>query len=271
MAGTKRSDKDEGVVTSAPGGLGSLLTDLLSEVKTSVEKEQKQKVDTETERRAQEETDKRELEEARRREEAQRKLIEEARRRNEELGKVRAEPERKSASTARHARPLVEQPMTGPRSAEVKVATPRGTSKLLVAALVLLGIGAGFGTAFALQPEQRGAFMDVNAAAKTTLAVVSRMAQAETKFTGDLTRLKSDMSALEKRISDANDAQTKLKTDNATLQAELEKAQKLAAAAGDAKPATTGPRNGGNTTGNTTSGVPTLNTGLFTTPKPRNK
>ena len=59
MAGTKRSDKDEGVVTSAPGGLGSLLTDLLSEVKTSVEKEQKQKVDTETERRAQEETDKR--------------------------------------------------------------------------------------------------------------------------------------------------------------------------------------------------------------------
>ena len=267
MASTKRSDKDEGVVTSAPGGLGSLLTDLLSEVKTSVEKEQKQKVDTETERRAQEETDKREIEEARRREEAQRKLIEEARRRNEELGKVR-EPDRKSASTARHARPVVEQPMTGPRSAEVKVAAPRGASKILTAALVLLGVGAGFGTAFALQPEQRGAFLDVNAAAKTTLAVVSRMAQAETKFTGDLTRLKNDMSTLEKRISDANDAQTKLKADNATLQAELVKAQKIAAAAGETKPTgPTGPKHNGTAT----TGVPTLNNGLFTSPTPRNK
>jgi len=71
MANQQKKGEDDAVTTSAPASkVGSLLTDLLNDVKESVAQEQKQ-IETESDRRAREEREARDREEGRKREAAQ--------------------------------------------------------------------------------------------------------------------------------------------------------------------------------------------------------
>lgn len=252
--------KEDDVVTSAQASkVGSLLTDLLNDVKQSVAQEQKQ-IETESDRRAREEREARDREEGRKREEAQQKLIEEARRRNEALAKrERGENERKALATAPNMRPMTEVP-AGPKSAEVAVAAPpaKTTSKLMLAALVIIGIGLGFGTSLALTPAPVDSPLDVNGAAKAVIAATRKQAAAEGRLQSQLDEAKKQIADLQKEVGAGAGEHKSLASQMSALQEEL----KAAKAELETLKADKGPRrtNGGGTPG---SGVPNINGSIF--------
>lgn len=249
------SKNDEG-----PSKVGSLLTDLLNDVKQSVAEEQKE-LESEADRRAREEREAREREESRKREAAQQKLIEEARRRNEALSKrERSEHDRKALATAPHMRPLGAEPQAGPKSAELKVvvAQPKGPNKLMLAALVLIGIGLGLGTGMLASPSPKDAGIDVSAAAKAVVAATRKQATAEGKVLMDLEAARKQIAELQRQVGEAQGAHRGLEQQLAVLKSDFEKTrQELEALKGaaDAK----GPRRGGPAGG----GIPNINGSIF--------
>lgn len=250
------SKNDEG-----PSKVGSLLTDLLNDVKQSVAEEQKE-LESEADRRAREEREARERDESRKREAAQQKLIEEARRRNEALAKrERSDHDRKALATAPHMRPLSGEPQAGPKSAELKVAlqAPKGPSKLMLAALVLIGIGLGLGTGILASPSPKDAGIDVNAAARAVVAATRKQATAEGKVLMDLESARKQIADLQRQVGEAQGAHRGLEAQLAVLKSDFEKTrQELEALKGsaDAK----GPRRGGGTAG---GGIPNINGSIF--------
>lgn len=254
--------QDDGVVTSAQSGkVGSLLADLLNDVKQSVAEEAKE-IETETERRAREEREVREREESQKRAAAQQKLIEETRRRNEALARrERAEGERKAMATAPHMRPLTGMPEAGPKSAEISVAAVqvKPTNKLVLAALVVIGIGVGLGTGFALTPTPRDAGIDVAAAAKAVVAATRKQATAEHKVLMDLEVARKQIADLQREVGEAKGAHKSLQDQLAVLKKDFETTRQelegLKGGAGGDK----GPRR----TGNGGGGVPNINSSIF--------
>lgn len=259
MASNKKGGA-EGVETSAPSSsVNSLLTDLLSEAKKGVEEERKQ-IDTEVEKKELAAKELRDREEGRKREEAQRKLIEENRRRNEALSKrEKVSGEKKQLATAPHMRPVDEGPAKTTEAAAPKlVAKP--VSKVLMAALVVGGLAVGVGGAFALQPDQRGAFPDVGAAAQAVVAQSAKAAAAEKKISDELAKVRLDIANLEKNLGGAgNDARA--------LRGQLEAAQRdLALAQNELtqlKEAANAPKKTGGHGPRGGSGLPTLNGSVF--------
>lgn len=240
--------------------VSSLLTDLLNDVKQSVDQERKQ-IETEADRRAREEREARDREEGRKREEAQAKLIEETRRRNEALSKrERGENERKALATAPHMRPLSDAQAPGPKSAEVKVALApaKPQSKLMLAALVLIGLGLGLGTAMALSPSPKDAGIDVSAAAKAVIAATKKQASAEGKILMDLEAARKQISDLQRQVGEAQGAHKSLEAQLAVLKGDFEKTrvelEALKAGSGAKRPATGGTQGGG---------IPNINGSIF--------
>lgn len=251
--------KDDDVVTSAPASkVGSLLTDLLNDVKESVAQEQKQ-IETESDRRAREEREARDREEGRKREAAQQKLIEETRRRNEALSKrERNDGERKALSTAPHMRPVTDQPADAPKSAELAVAAPaKAPNKLMLVALVVIGVGLGLGTAMALSPSPRDAGIDVAGAAKAIVAATKKQASAEGKVLMDLEAARNQIAELQKSVGETQGKHKALEAQLATLKTELQTARTEIEAAKSDK----GPRRGGG--GGSPGGIPTINGSIF--------
>jgi len=247
--------KDEG----GGGGsskVGSLLTDLLNDVKQSVDQE-RGKIEAESDRRAREEREAREREEGRRRAEAQQKLIEETRRRNEALSRQRGESERRLA-TAPHMRPLGENPKTGPKSAELSVAVQAAPQKkLILAALVVIGIGIGLGSAFALTPSPHDSGpIDVSAAARAVVAATRKQATAEQKAYMELEAARKQIADLQRDVGEAKGAHKSLETQLAVLKSDFEKTRdELNALRG-----ASGTKRGTGTTGN---GIPNINGSIF--------
>jgi len=262
MANQQKKGEDDGVVTSAPASkVGSLLTDLLNDVKESVAQEQKQ-IETESDRRAREERETRDREEGRKREAAQQKLIEETRRRNEALAKrERGDGEgRKALATAPHMRPLTEAVPAGPKSAELTVVAPpaKAPSKLMLVALVVIGVGVGLGTSLALTPSPRDAGIDVSGAAKAVIAATRKQATAEGKILMELEASRKQIAELQKSVGEAQGGQKALgeqlavmKTDSEKMRAELEALKGAAGDKGPRRPATPG------------NGVPNINSSIF--------
>ena len=256
MANQKKSDEGGGGGASS-SKVGSLLTDLLNDVKQSVDQERK-KIETESDRRAREEREAREREEGKRRAEAQQKLIEETRRRNEALSRQRGESERRVLATAPHMRPLTENPKTGPKSAEISVLAAHAPpqNKLVLVALVVIGIGLGLGTAFALTPSPRDAGMDVGSAAKAVIAATRKQATAEQKAYLALEEARKQIADLQRDVGEAKGAHKSLETQLAVLKVDFEKTrEELAQLKGQA----TGPKR----TGNGGSGIPNINGSIF--------
>jgi len=259
--GNQQKGEDDGVVTSAPASkVGSLLADLLNDVKKNVAQEQKQ-IETEADRRGREEREALDRIEGRKRAEAQQKLIEETRRRNEALAtRERGEGERKTMATVPHMRPLTELPQ-GPKSAEIALAhaPARATSKLVLVALVVIGVGLGLGTGLLLGPSPRDAGIDVSAAAKAVVAATRKQATAEQKVLTDLESARKQIAELQHAVGEAQGAHKNLKEQLEVLKTDFEKArEELAAVKGvsDPKgPKHTGPGAGG--------GVPNINSSIF--------
>jgi len=257
----QQKKEDDGVVTSAPASkVGSLLTDLLNDMKENVAQEQKQ-IESEADRRAREERETRDREESRKREAAQQKLIEETRRRNEALSRrERGEGERKPLATAPHMRPLTDQAAAGPKSAELAVAAPvaKAPSKLMLVALVVIGVGLGLGTSLALTPKPADAGIDVSAAAKAVIAATRKQATAEGKVLMELEASRKQIAELQKSVADSAATQKTLgeqlavmKSDSERMRGELE-ALKSADTKGPRRPGT-----------GTPGGVPNINGSIF--------
>lgn len=253
--------QDDGVVTSASSSkVGSLLADLLNDVKQGVAEEARE-IEGEAEQRAREEREAREREESQKRAAAQQKLIEETRRRNEALAKrERAEGERKAMATAPHMRPLTGMPEAGPKSAEISVAAAhqhKAPNKLMLVALVVIGVGVGLGTALALTPSPRDAGIDVSAAAKAVVAATRKQATAEQKVLMDLESARKQIADLQREVGEAKGAHKSLEEQLAVLKKDFETTRQeldaLKAGAG-----TPGPKRTGNN-----GGVPNINSSIF--------
>jgi len=212
----------------AKGSGTDLLNDLLREARQGVEQEQKE-LASETERRVQVEKDKRDREEAAKREEAQQRLIEENRRRNEALARrdrvdADKDPKRKAASTAKHER--VQPAIEGPIAAAAPVTPPKGKSRIIMAGLVAGGLAAGVGTGFALQPERKGTFPDVELAARGVIAQTAKAASVEKRLSTQLIQVQGDLDGLQKQLGGAGTDIAKLRTDLSKYRDDLAKAQK---------------------------------------------
>lgn len=212
----------------AKGSSKDLLGDLLKEAKKGVEQEQQQ-LATEAARREQIERDLREREEAKKREEAQQRLIEENRRRNEALARRdRSEAdrkgERKAASTAKHER--VQPATEGPIAAAAPVVPPRSSSRLVMAGIVAGGLAVGVGTGFALQPEVKGSFPDVDLAARSVIAQTAKAASVEKRLTSQLIQVKGELDGLHKQLGGAGTDIDKLRAELNKYRADLAKTQK---------------------------------------------
>jgi len=260
MVNQQKKGEGDPVATPAPSKVGSLLTDLLNDVKESVAQEQKQ-IETESDRRAREEREARDREEGRKREAAQLKLIEETRRRNEALAKRERGDgsERRALATAPHMRPLTEQ-ATAPKSAELAIAAApvKAPSKLMLVALVVIGVGLGLGTSMALTPSPKDAGIDVSAAARAVIAATRKQATAEGKVLMELEASRKQIAELTKSVGEAQGAQKTLGEQLAVMKSDAEKMRAELEAlkgAGDPK----GPRRGGTTPG----GVPNINGSIF--------
>lgn len=259
MANPKKGS-DDGVVTSAPSaGVNSLLNDLLSEAQAGVDEERK-KVDNAAQLKERQAKELRDREEGKKREEAQQKLIEENRRRNEALARrERAEGEKKVLATAPHMRPVDE----GPVAAAAEVATLKPTSKpiskLLLAALVLVGLGLGLGGAFAMQPEARGAFPDVDDAARAVVLQTARAAAAEQRVGAQLAAAQKQIDSLNGNLGGAGLEAKKLRTELDKLKADLKKTNDELAVAKEAASSTRPIRRGGSGG----SGLPSLGGSVF--------
>ncbi|MCB9731599.1 MAG: hypothetical protein H6745_03070 [Deltaproteobacteria bacterium] len=266
---------DDGVVTSAPASvMGSLLTDLLSEAKKDVAAE-RQQLERKLHAKEAEEREALRREEARKRAEMQQKLTEETILRNQAISSAKRDrsdtAERVNPTTERHARPQVAPAQEAPLTAAAPVAVvkekPR-LPKLALAALVIAGVGLGFGGASALAPTPRLTMPDVDAAAKSIVALTAKAAQAEGRVTEALESANGKIKALESKIDDALAAQKQLQDDLAKTKAELGET-KTALDEEKGKPAaatsSSGSKRGhGNSgSGNTGSGVPNINTGVF--------
>lgn len=241
--------------------LGNLF-DMLNEAKKGVEAERKQTIDTETELRDRTAREEREREESRLREEAQKKLIEENRRRNEALAKRERVATDKKLPTAPHMRPVDE----GPKPAQpAAVSAPvHKVSRLALAAMVVAGIGLGVGGAFAMAPESRGAFVDVDVAARAVVAQTAKAASVEQRIQSDLANARNQIAELEKQFGGAGMDAKKLRAelDRARKDLDLAKAELTALKeASVPKPVVRGGgRNGGS--GNN-GGLPTINSNTF--------
>lgn len=212
----------------AKGSGTDLLNDLLKEARKGVEQEQKQ-LANETERRAQAEKDAREREEAKKREEAQQRLIEENRRRNEALARRdRADgdkdPKRKAAATAKHER--VQPATEGPITAAAAVASPKPKSRLVMAGLVAGGLAVGVGTGFALQPQMKGSFPDVDLAAQSVIAQTAKAAAVEKRMSAQLIEVRGELDGLQKQLGGAGSDVAKLRADLQKYREDLALAQK---------------------------------------------
>jgi|GEM_PF-1938276 len=266
-----KHNDDDAVVTSAPAAnVGNLLTDLLSSVTKDVEEERHQKVDVQATKREQEAKLQREREESRLRMAAQEKLIEENRLRNESLNKVREELEGEGGraglhATGQHVRPLEAAPvMLAPKAIEVSKVGPipsRGVNRFLAAAMVVVGVGLGFGGAFATQPEQKAVFPDLDRAAATTFALVTKIAKDTVALQSEVTREAARVTELEGNVKTMQARQTELEEKiagfAATAAGEDPKAD--AATEPDAKAPTTRrtkPRSNG-------TSLPGLSTGIY--------
>lgn len=258
---------DDAVVTSAPAAnVGNLLTDLLSSVKKDVAAERQEKVESEANKRDRDARDNREREESRLRMAAQEKLIEENRLRNESLNKARVDNNTEAKTdgvmaTGQHLRPAAGSVVAiTPAAVEASRVGPmpaKGLNKLLAAAMVVVGVGVGFGGAFATQPEQKALFPDLDHAARTTVALVSKAAAMEVTVRGELSKEASRVTGLENTVKTMQTRQGELEKQLATMQAELDKANAAGEGdAGDSKPKRgTGKRDGG--------ALPGLKTGIF--------
>ncbi|MCC6624662.1 MAG: hypothetical protein IT385_25660 [Deltaproteobacteria bacterium] len=208
----------------AKGSGGDLLNDLLKEARKGVEQEQKQ-LANETARREQVEREAREKEEQRKREEAQQRLIEENRRRNEALARRdrsdgERKGERKAASTAKHER--VQPATEGPITAAAPVAPPKaGRSRLIMAGVVVGGLAIGAGTGFALQPEMKGSFPDVDLAARSVVAQTARAASAQKRLDAQLGEVRGQLDGLNKQLGGAGTDLTSLRAEFNRLEGEL--------------------------------------------------
>jgi len=239
----------------ANDNLDDLMSGLLDEAKKGVEAEGK-KIDQQAEARDQAERDIKAREESKKRDEAQQRVIEESRRRNEALAKRdRDLGERKQAQTAKHARvepaaAVVVAPVAAP-SAAVKP-----TSKILLAALVIAGLAVGAGGAFAMQPEMKGTFPDVDDAARVVIGQTARAALAEQKLNAQLADLNGQLTGLKGDLGTSGSDLGKLKADLEKAKKDLEKAKKdLEDVKAGATPKKTG-------TG-TDDGVPKLDNSAF--------
>lgn len=261
-----RHGDDDAVVTSAPAAnVGNLLTDLLSSVKKDVEEERQQKVESEAQKREREAREAREREETRLRTAAQEKLIEENRLRNESLTKARADlgdPSDAVVATGHHLRPNTAAPAAAAavvKPVEVSRVGPmpsRGVSRFLAAAMVVLGVGLGFGGAFATQPEQKAVFPDLDRAVATTVGIVSKAAAVEVSVRGELSKEAARVGELSTNVKAMETRQTELEAKVAELTAALE-----AAKTDDEEPSKP-PRRGGRG-GNRGGGLPGLSTGIY--------
>ncbi|MFO0751049.1 MAG: hypothetical protein U1F43_36050 [Myxococcota bacterium] len=261
MANGKKGGIDDGVVTSAPSAsVNSLLTDLLSEAKKGVEEERKQ-VDNAVEKKENAAKEVLAREESRKREEAQQKLIEENRRRNEALARRdRVEGEKKVLSTAPHMRPIVEGPVAA-AIAEAPKAPPKRLSSVVMAALVVVGAALGVGGAFALQPEARGAFLDVDVAARALVAQTAKAAAVEKRVGDELAKARDNLSQLEKSLGGAGVDAKQLQSDLAAAKADLAKTQAELTALREATANPVKKPTGGHRP--TGGGLPTLNGSVF--------
>lgn len=262
---------DDGVVTSAPASaMGSLLTDLLSEAKKDVAAERMQ-LERKVHAREAEEREALRREEARKRAEMQQKLTEETILRNQAIAGAKRDrtdaADRVNPTTERHTRPQVapaeEAPLTAAPVAVVK-AKPR-LPTLALAALVIAGVGLGFGGASALTPSPRLTLPDVDAAARSIVALTAKAAQAEGRVTAALEGANEKVKALERKIDDALKAQKLLQDDLAKTRAELDETR---AALDEEKgkagtPASSSGKRGGKRGGSTGTDVPKINTGVF--------
>lgn len=234
--------------------LDDLMSGLLNEAKQGVEAEGK-KIDAQHSLREQAERDAKQREENKKRDEAQQRVIEESRRRNEALARRdRDVNERKVSATAKHARvEPVEAPVAAP---VVLAAAPKPTSKLLLAGLVAGGLAIGAGGAFAMAPERKGTFPDVDDAARVVVIQTARAALAEQKLNGQLSDLNGQLTSLQKDANTSGSDMTKLKGELDKLKGELAKAKK------DLDDVKSGSGKKG-TTGTADDGVPKLDNSAF--------
>lgn len=261
-----RHADDDAVVTSAPAAnVGNLLTDLLSSVKKDVEEERQQKVESEAQKREREAREAREREETRLRTAAQEKLIEENRLRNESLTKARADLGDSGdavMATGQHLRPSTDAPAPAAavKPLEVSKVGPmpsRGVSRFLAAAMVVLGVGLGFGGAFAMQPEQKAVFPDLDRAVATTVGIVSKAAAVEVSVRGELSKEAARVGELSGSVKAMQARQAELEAKVGELTAALE------AAATEEEEPSKPVRRGGNRGGNRGGGLPGLSTGIY--------
>jgi len=259
--------EDDGVVTSAPASsVGSLLTDLLSEAKKDVAAE-RQQLESQLHKREHDAREKRARDEARKREALQQKLVEETRLRNQTLANAKKDlinSERIAASTAPHTRPKLEEPAPVAASiAPAQAPKRRGVPILLVAALVLVGIGAGVGGAFALTPPQRLNLPDINVAARAIVEQTAKAALAEGEVAKALGHANERIKALETKMDAAIAKQAELAKSLEDTQAKLTAAEELLAE-NDKKPnGNRGSSHRGGSRGGSSSGVPNIDTGVF--------
>ena len=247
-------------------GGGDELANLFAAAKAGVAKEQRA-IETEVEKREREAKEALEREEARKREEAQQRLIEEARRRNESLARRGRDeaPGRKVVSTAQHARPVaaapeaVAEPIVTAQPAAPKAA--QAPSKLLLVAGLVIGLGAGVGLAFALQPERKDAGLDLAEAARVVIATSKKQATSDAALTAKLDAEKARVSGLSTELDTAKKALATATEARAALEKEL--ASVRAGAGNDG--GTTAPTSGGSKKPHTKpgSGIPSIDSKVF--------
>ncbi len=257
MAGQKQQGEDDGVVTSAPAAkAGNLLGDLLASAKQDMAR-QTQNRESASEKRAREEREAREREAALKRAQAQESLNEAARLRNEQLASAEKAARAVSDSgglvsskTAQHQRP---QPLAESVSEPRIVQKP--VNRLLLAALVLIGVGVGFGSAFALIPKDQRSDVDVGGAARALVAATSKAAAETEKRI--LEGANKQIDELKKQYADVQAEQKKLAADLEQARKDLELArQEMSKKSEDTKPV----RKTGNGGG---SSVPALRPGIY--------
>jgi hypothetical protein len=262
MAEQKRQGEDDGVVTSAPAAkAGNLLGDLLASAKQDMAREAQSR-ETASEKRAREERENREREAALKRAQAQESLNEAARKRNEQIAiaerEARAVSDQAgapiSSKTAQHQRP---QPLAEPIAESVSEprVIQKPVNRLLLAALVLIGVGVGFGSAFALIPTEQRSDVDVGGAARALVAATSKAA-AETE--------KRILESANKQIDELKRQYAEVQAEQKKLAADLEQARKdleLAREEMAKKPQETRPAV--RRTGNGGSSVPSLRPGIY--------
>ena len=264
MADGKR--EDDGVVTSAPASsVGSLLTDLLSEAKKDVAAE-RQQLEKQLHQRDTDQREARARDEARKREAMQQRLVEETRLRNQALAgskKELAPSERVAAATAPHMRPILNDALAPAAAQKAAPQQPRrrGIPLLAAAAMVLAAIGIGVGGASALTPTARVNLPDINVAAQAIVAQTAKAAAAEGEVAKALSSANDRIKVLEGRMDAALAAQQKLTEQFEATKRELDDTkQALADADAGRKPSTT---HGGHHNSGASSGVPSIDTGIY--------